>query len=118
MQERYANVSFDSVRFTELAANAPAGPTASVEGWVLIVTGLNEETQEEDVHDAFADHGELKNIYMNLDRQTGFAKGYALVEFKTREGAQSALSALNGKALMEKTIAVDWAFVSKQRKSV
>lgn len=81
----------------------------------MIVTGLNEETQEEDVHEAFADHGELKNIYMNLDRQTGFAKGYALVEFKTKEGAQAALTALNGSTLMEKKIHVDWAFISKKR---
>jgi RNA-binding protein 8A len=110
MQERYAQV-----RFTELTANAPAGPTASVMGWVLIVTGLNEETQEEDVHDAFADHGELKNVYMNLDRQTGFAKGYALVEFKERKGAEAAISALNGSNLMEKKIAVDWAFISKKK---
>lgn len=105
MQERYANV-----RFTELAANTAPGPTPSVEGWVLIVAGLNEEVQEEDVHEAFADHGELKNIYMNLDRQTGFAKGYALVEFKTREGAQAAIAALHGSNLLEKKISVDWAF--------
>lgn len=87
-----------------------SGPLKSVEGWVVFVTGIHEEAQEEDIREVVGDYGRIKSIVLNADRKTGVPKGYALVEFLERDEAQDAINALHGKKLLGKTIGVHWAF--------
>merc|ERR1712194_278928 len=96
--------------FESLAHDDGEGPARSIEGWVIIVSGVHEEAQEDDVFEAFAEFGAIKNLHLNLDRRTGFVKGYAFVEYETKQEAAQALKGMDGQVLLKQKLAVQWAF--------
>ena len=92
-------------------AHVASDPQRSAEGWTLFVTNILDEADEDDIQDKFCDYGPIMNISMNVDRRTGFCKGYALILFETYEDALSAKDALDGADIMGQPIKIDWCFV-------
>ena len=52
----------------------------------MFANNIHEEASEEDTKEHFGDY-DVSDLTANLDRRTGFIKGYALLVFKSRDEA-------------------------------
>jgi len=83
-----------------------------VEGWIVFVTNIHKEAQEEDVLDELREFGEVKNIDVNVDRRSGYLKGYGMVEFAKFSEAEEAIKGARkgGVKVMGQPVTCSWAF--------
>ena len=73
----------------------------------IFVGNLAWETTEEDLTEAFKVYGEVASVSIPNDRATGRPRGFAFVEMEKKSEAISAIAALNGSTLKERTIVVN-----------
>jgi RNA recognition motif-containing protein len=57
---------------------------------------LSFQSSADDVRALFTPHGEVTDVHVVLDRETGRSRGFAFVEMATEEQAKAAIKALDG----------------------
>lgn len=81
----------------------------------LYVGNLSYSTTEDSLRTFFTTAGEVKTAEVVMDRQTGRSKGFAFVEMVNDEGAQKAITLLNGKTLDSRQLRIDIAKPKEMR---
>lgn len=105
----------------ELVAHFPGGgfqgtATRGVLGLKRIYVGnLSYTTDEQGLRAAFAEHGEVQNVALIMDRETGRPRGFAFVEMTNDAEADAAIEALNGATLDGRRLTVNEARPREER---
>jgi len=81
-------------------------PASFVGDSKLYVGNLAFECTEEMMVAEFSAVGDVGDVSLVYDNETGRPRGFAFVTMRTKEDADKALEALNGKDLMGRTISV------------
>ena len=75
----------------------------------LYVGNLSFNTSKETIESTFAAHGEVREVAMPTDRETGQPRGFAFVTMGTPQEANNAISQLNGAMLDGRSLRVNEA---------
>ncbi len=80
----------------------------------IYVGNISFDTSEDSLRDAFAAHGEVEEVAVITDRDTGRPRGFAFVTMSDT-AARTAIDALNGKELDGRTLNVNEARAKTSR---
>jgi RNA recognition motif-containing protein len=81
----------------------------------LYVGNLSYNTSEEGLRDFFATAGEVTEVSMPTDRETGRPRGFAFVTMGSADAANAAIAQLNGSMLDGRNLKVNEAQERQQR---
>jgi RNA recognition motif-containing protein len=80
----------------------------------LFVGGLSFSTSSERLREIFTTIGAVTSATVVTDRDSGQSRGFGFVEMETAEGAQQAVSQLNGREIDGRVIKVEVAKPSER----
>ena len=81
----------------------------------LYVGNLSYNTTQEQLHTLFSKMGDISEVVVITDRDTGRSKGFGFVEMATEEAAKEAIKRLNGSQLDDRTLTVSEARPREER---
>jgi len=81
----------------------------------IYVGNLPYTFRDEQVAQLFAPYGEVREVRVIMDRDTGQSKGFAFVELASDEAARNAIADLNGIQQGERTLTVSEARPQTER---
>ncbi|MGA2632113.1 MAG: RNA-binding protein [Terriglobia bacterium] len=83
----------------------------------LFVGNLTFDTTEDSLRELFTPLGEVQQVRIMTDRDTGKSRGFAFVEMVSDEDAAKAITALNGKDFGGRALTVNEARPKPERSS-
>ncbi len=81
----------------------------------LYVGNMSFKTTEDELRDAFAQFGDVTDVFVAMDKMTGRPRGFAFVTMDTPENAAKAAEALNGEDFGGRALTVNEARPKEDR---
>ncbi|XP_022140496.1 glycine-rich RNA-binding protein 4, mitochondrial-like [Momordica charantia] len=75
----------------------------------LFVAGLSWSMDERSLKDAFSSFGEVTEVRIVYDKDSGRSRGFGFVNFTNEDDAQCAKDAMDGKALLGRPLRISFA---------
>ncbi len=75
----------------------------------IYVGNLSYDVTEDDLRAVFADYGEVKRVYLPVDRETKRKRGFGFVEMNSDDEESKAIETLDGAQWMGREIKVNKA---------
>jgi len=75
----------------------------------LFVGSLSYDADENDLRDVFEKYGNVSEVFIPTDRETGKKRGFGFVQFETAEDAQAAIDGANGAEICGREVNVNIA---------
>jgi cold-inducible RNA-binding protein len=76
---------------------------------------LNFRTMQDEIHDLFSEVGEIREVFLPSDRQTGRPRGFAFVDFVDEASALAAIQRFDGYELGGRQLRVNAAEAQRPR---
>lgn len=81
----------------------------------LYVGNMSFKTTEDELRDAFAQFGDVTDVFVAMDKMTGRPRGFAFVTMDTPENAAKAAEAMNGEEFGGRALTVNEARPKEDR---
>lgn len=81
----------------------------------LYVGNLSYNTTQEQLQELFSTHGPVSEVDLIMDKFSGRPRGFAFVTMESKENAEAAIAALNGKNLDGRDLTVNEARPREER---
>ncbi|XP_074582608.1 glycine-rich RNA-binding protein 4, mitochondrial-like [Curcuma longa] len=75
----------------------------------LFVAGLSWSVDEKSLKDAFSSFGDVTEVRIMYDKNTGRSRGFGFVHFATDDAAKYARNAMDGKAFLGRPLRISFA---------
>jgi RNA recognition motif-containing protein len=86
--------------------NAARSGAEETMGLKLFIGGVSYDATEDDLREAFSAHGQLKEVHIATDRETGRSKGFAFITFSSKKDGLAAIKALHESNIRGRKISV------------
>ncbi|XP_022986397.1 glycine-rich RNA-binding protein 4, mitochondrial-like [Cucurbita maxima] len=96
--------SQSSSSYSSAPSSSPSAPNNK-----LFVAGLSWSLDERSLKDAFSSFGEVTEVRIMYDKDSGRSRGFGFVNFTNEDDAQTAKDAMDGKALLGRPLRISFA---------